>query len=171
MKDKILHPVTMFLLGGLLGVCSKLLDLYDTVQHFGMTLGDMFSELSIWILLGVLISIYSQTKWKAVCNVFPFCIGMLAAYYITAELTHAVYGWSFIKGWAAFACLSPLFAALTWMTKEKGWLPKLISLGILIVAIGADIVVFGGPRIYDFVILLLLIYFLFFAKVQRRPEE
>ena len=53
-------------------------------------------------------------------NIFPFCIGMLISYYVTAELTNAVYSWNFIKGWTIFSCLSPLFAYFTWKTKEEG---------------------------------------------------
>lgn len=170
MLKRVRVPAFMLLLGGLAGVCCKLLDIYDTVQHFDMTLGEMFSQMSIWVLIGVLISVYSKTPKRAMCNVFPFCIGMLAAYYVTAEATHSVYGWSFIKGWTIFACFSPLFAYLTWMTKEQGWIPKLISLGILAVTIGSSIIFFGGPRIYDIIILLLLIYILFFVKIKRRDK-
>lgn len=48
--------------------------------------------MSIWILLGTLIAIFSKTKGKAAMNVFVLCMGMLIAYYITAELTRSVYG-------------------------------------------------------------------------------
>lgn len=170
MIKKMGPPLAMLLFGGLMGVLSKLLDIYDSVQHFGMTFGQMFSELSVWILFGVLISVCSKTRKKAMVHIFPFCIGMLIAYYVTAEITHSVYGWSFIKGWAVFACFSPLFAYFTWMTKEKGWLPKLISFGILGISIGADIILFGGPRIYDLIIWILLIYVLFFMRVRGREK-
>lgn len=160
-KHSFISPVWMFLLGAGLGVLSKILDIYTS------NLGNIFSQMSIWILLGTLIAIFSKTKGRAVLNVFAFCIGMLIAYYITAELTNSVYGMTFIYGWAAFSVCSPVFAILTWMTKEKGALGKIISFGILVVTLTVSMVVFDGPRVYDIVIMLVLAYFLFIHKVKR----
>ncbi len=157
----------MFIIGALLGLFSKCLDIYDTIAYFDFTFGEIFSQLSIWILIGVVISIFSETKKKAMLNIFPFCIGMLITYYSVAELTNSIYGWTFIKGWTIFACFSPIFAYFTWMTKEKGIFPKIISFGILLVTVTASILLFGGPRWYDILILLLLIYFLFVKKINR----
>lgn len=98
---------------------------------------------------------------------FVFCIGMLIAYYITAELTNSVYSMTFIYGWAAFSICSPVFAVLTWMSKEKGPLGMIISFGILLVALMVSMVTFDGPSVYDIVIMLVLAYFLFMHKVKR----
>ena len=153
--------IIFFTLGAALGVIAKLLDIYTS------NLGNIFSQMSIWILLGTLIAVFSRTKRQAAARVFLFCVGMLITYYITAEVTDSVYGMSFVYGWAAFSLCSPVFAVLTWMTKEKGLLPKLISVGILAVTLGCSIVLFGGPRAYDAVMLLVLVYVLFFAKIKR----
>jgi len=157
----IIDPILLFIFGAVLGVVSKLLDIYTS------NLGNIFSQMSIWILLGTLIAIFSKTKGKAALNVFVFCIGMLITYYITAELTNSVYGMTFIYGWAAFSVCSPVFAILTWMTKEKGVLGKIISFGILVVTLIVSVVVFDGPRVYDIVIMLVLAYFMFIHKVKR----
>ena len=154
-------PVLIFVMGGAFGVLSKILDIYT------QNLGNIFSQMSIWILLGSLIAIFSKTKGKAALNVFVLCIGMLITYYITAELTNSVYGMTFIYGWAAFSVCSPVFALLTWMTKEKGAFGKIISFGILVVTLAVSMVVFDGPRVYDIVIMLVLAYFLFIHKVKR----
>ncbi|WP_229407977.1 hypothetical protein [Massiliimalia massiliensis] len=171
MKNKILHPVTLFVIGVLLGVGSKLLDIYDTTLYLGFTFSEIFSQFSIWVLFGVFISIFSETKKKAMLNIFLFCAGMLLAYYLTAELTNAVYGWTFIKGWAVFACLSPVFAYFTWLTKEKGFLPKIISSGIVLSTLVVDILLFGGPRWWDIFIVILLIYLLFIKKINRQIKN
>ena len=157
----IIDPILLFIFGAVLGVVSKLLDIHTS------NLGDIFSQMSIWILLGTLIAIFSKTKGKAALNVFVFCIGMLITYYITAELTNSVYGMTFIYGWAAYSVCSPVFAILTWMTKEKGVLGKIISFGILVVTLTVSMVVFDGTRVYDIVIMLVLAYFLFIHKVKR----
>ena len=67
-KKVILNPISMFVIGLVLGIISRLLDIYTS------NIGNIFSQMAIWILLGVLISIYSSSKKKAMINIFPFCI-------------------------------------------------------------------------------------------------
>ena len=160
MKNNILKPIIIFIIGLVLGIVSKLFDIYTEI------LGNIFSEFAVWILFGTLISIYSDNKKKAMINVFLFCIGMLITYYLTAHITHSVYGWEFIKGWTLFACVSPVFAYFTWMTKEKGFLPIIIRLGIIGVPIFSSLFLFTFD-IFDLIINLILIYFLFLKKIKR----
>lgn len=161
MKKIILNPISMFVIGLLLGVTARLLDIYT------QNLGDVFSQMAIWILLGTLISVYSQTRKQAMLNIFPFCIGMLLTYYAVAVITHGVYGKSFIIGWTIFALFSPLLAYFTWMTKESGVFSKLLGAGIVLVSILSSLILFKSIGIYDFIIDGLLVYFLFFKKVDR----
>lgn len=164
MKKYILNPISMFLLGLILGIISRLLDIYTS------DLGNIFSQMAIWILLGTLISIYSKTKKLAMLNVLPFCIGMLITYYLVAFITKGVYSSIFIIGWTIFALCSPIFAYFTWMTKESGIFPKIISIGIILVSILSTIILFNRLRIYDFVINGILIYYLFFKKIKRNKN-
>lgn len=159
LKKTILNPISMFVIGLILGIISRLLDIYTS------NLGNIFSQMPIWILLGVLISIYSSSKKKAMLNIFPFCIGMLITYYFVAYITKGVYSNSFIVGWTIFALCSPIFAYFTWMTKDKGLFSKIISFGIILVSILSSIILFDGLRVYDFLIVGLLIYYLFFKKI------
>lgn len=161
MKKYILNPVSMFIIGIILGVISRLFDMYT------QNLGNILSEMAIWILFGVLISIYSSSKKKAMLNIFLFCIGMLLAYYFVAIITNGVYSKTIIVGWTIFALFSPILAYFTWMTKEKGVFPKLISISIVIVSILSSIILFDKLRIYDFIINGILIYYLFFKDVRR----
>lgn len=166
-KDYILHPISMFIIGLLTGIIIKLIDIHFRVQHFGFSLSDVFSELGIWILIGVIISLFSKNKKYAMLNIFLFSIGMLITYYIIAEVTNSIYGWTFIKGWSVFACLSPLLAYLVTLTKEKGLLSLIIKIGIILVYLITNIIIFGGPRIYDIVFILILIYLLFIKKYNK----
>ena len=161
---KNLNPFMMFIIGLILGVISRLLDIYT------QNLGNIFSGLAIWILFGVLISINSKTKKKAMINIFPFCIGMLLTYYFVAFITNGVYSKDYIIGWTIFALFSPIMAYFTWKTKEDGILPKLISIGIVLVSILSSIILFDRLRIYDYIINLILIYVLFFKKVKRNKN-
>lgn len=160
-KSNVIMPLVLLLFGIILGILSKVLDIHTS------NLGNIFSQMSVWILLGTLIAIFSKTKCMAAINVSVFCIGMLISYYITAERTNSAYGMTFIYGWATFVACSPVFAALTWMTKEKGAVGKIISFGILLVTLTVSMVVYDGPRVYDVVIILILVYFLLLHKVKR----
>lgn len=151
----------MLIVGFVLGVASRLFDIYT------QNLGNIFSQMAIWILFGAFISIYSSSKKKAMLNIFPFCIGMLITYYIVAFITDGVYSNIFIMEWTMFALCSPGFAFFTWITKEKGILPKIISIGIILVSLLTSIIFFDRLRIYDLIINGILLYFLFFKKIER----
>ncbi len=151
----------MFLFGLVLGALSRILDIYT------QNLGNIFSQFAIWILLGTVISIYSRTKKKAMLNVFLFCVGMLITYYSVAVITHGVYSKIFIIGWSVFALCSPIMAYFAWLSKEKGTFPKIICIGIVLASFLSSILFFDRLRIYDFIINAVLVYFLFFKKIER----
>lgn len=161
MNKMILNSISMFFTGLILGIVSRLLDIYT------QNLGNIFSQMAIWILFGVLISIYSKTKKKAMINILPFCIGMLITYYFVAFITKGVYSNIIIIGWTIFALCSPIFAYFTWMTKEKGIFPKIISICIVLVSLLSSIILFDRLRIYDFIINGIIIYYLFIKKIKR----
>ena len=161
MKKMILNPISMFFIGLLLGVVSRLLDIYT------QNLGNIFSQVAVWILFGVLISIYSSSKKQAMFNILPFCIGMLITYYYVAFVTKGVYSTVFIVGWTVFAILSPIMAYFTWMTKEKGVFPKIISIGIILMSLLSSVLLFDRIRFYGIIINGIMIYFLFAKKIER----
>lgn len=161
MKRYFFSPISMFLMGLILGVVSRLLDIYT------QNLGNLFSQLAVWILFGVLISIYSKTKKQAMQNIVAFCVGMLITYYLVAFFSKGVYGSTFIVGWTVFAFASPVLAYFTWMTKEKGVFPKVIGVAIVLVSVLSSVVLFDGFRAYDLIIDGMMVYFLFFKKIER----
>ena len=91
MKDKLLSPGGMLVMGGLMGILSKLSDVGSHMGYLQIILSEMTSQMSLWILIGVTISLFSRSRKLAMANIFLFCMGMLAAYYVTAEVTHSVY--------------------------------------------------------------------------------
>ena len=161
MKKVILNPAGMLVSGLMLGILSRLLDIYTT------NLGNVFSQLAIWILFGVLISVYSSTKRTAMCNILPFCIGMVLTYYGTAIMTDGVYSKTYLVGWTLFALCSPMFAYFTWISKGRGIFPQMIRVGILLVSVLSSVILFDGFRIYDWIIDGVLIYFLYFKRMER----
>ena len=161
MRKKILNPIAMLCFGLIIGIASRLLDIYTT------NLGEIFSQMAIWILMGTLISVYSETAKKAMLNVLPFCLGMLVTYYAVAAISHGVYSQIFIIGWTVFALCSPVMAYFAWLTKEKGIFPKIVSVGIVAVSVLSSILLFDRLRIYDFIIDGVLIYVPFIKKIDR----
>ena len=155
----------MLLAGLLLGIAARLFDIYF------QNLGEIFSQMAIWILLGTGFAIYSPTKKAAMGNIFPFCMGMLAAYYVTAAITHGVYSRTFIIGWTLFALPSPVTAYFAWMAKEPGAFSKIIAAGIAAVSVISSVLLFDHLRLYDFVIDGVLIYILFFKKIKRSQKR
>ena len=161
MKKYILNPISMFLIGLILGIISILSDIYT------QNLGNILSQMAIWILFGILISIYSKTKKSAMINILPFCIGMLITYYFVAFISKGVYSNIFIIGWTIFALCSPILAYFTWKTKENSIFSKIISVVIIMVSIISTIVLFDRLRFYDFIINGIMVYYLFFKKIER----
>ena len=158
-RSFLLNPLSMLLAGLLLGIAARLFDIYF------QNLGEIFSQMAIWILLGTGFAIYSPTKKAAMENIFPFCMGMLAAYYVT------VYSRTFIIGWTLFALTSPVMAYFAWMAKEPGAFSKIIAAGIAAVSVMSSVLLFDHLRLYDFVIDGVLIYILFFKKIKRSQKR
>ena len=155
------HPVLLLAAGLVLGGLARLLDLYTT------NLGNIFSQMAIWILFGVLIAIHSRTWKQAMAHVLLFCLGMLVTYYGAAALTNGVYSGTYVAGWTMFALCSPLLAYFAWMAKEQGVFPAVIRVGIVAVSAASSVILFDGFRVYDLLIDGALVYFLFFEKVRR----
>lgn len=148
--------------GLIFGVAAKLFDLYTP------TLGDIFSQMSVWIFLGTVITVFSSTPWRAGANVFFFCVAMLFAYYLTAELMSSAYSMTLVCGWTVFAFFSPVLAFCTWYAKGKGILSKVIGVGIIFVMLIAAVVLFDKIRPADLLFAILTGIVLF---TRRRPKS
>ena len=145
----LLHTGLTAVAGILFGIAAKLLDIYIS------NLGDIFSQMSVWIFLCTLLAVYSSTPKRETINVFSFCAGMLAAYYLTAELTASVYSATFVYGWAVFALFSPAMGFIVWHAKGKGLLSKGIVAVVILVMLAASAVLFDKIRAADIVFAVL----------------
>jgi len=161
---KIVHSTGVFIVGLILGVSVKLLDIHTN------NLGNIFSQISVWILFGSIIAVYSSTPKRASVNVFLFCIGMLATYYLTAELTGSTYSWTFIYGWSVFSLCSPIFAYITWYAKGRGWIADLLAIGIILVMLTISNMLFDKIRLSDIIITILTAVVLFTGNPLRTKD-
>lgn len=160
----VLHTTVIAVAGVLLGVASKLLDIYSSV------LGDIFSQMSVWIFMCTMISVLSSTPLRAAVNVFALCVGMLPAYYLTAEFTSSVYSMSFVYGWTVFALLTPILAFCAWYAKGSKLISRLIGVGVIIVMLVAAAVLFDKIRISD-IIFAVLTGVVLFKKQSLRTDN
>lgn len=162
-RQWLLNPVSMFILGLFAGIGCRVLDLNPATK----TLGIIFSQVNIWVLLCVLISIYSPSPSKAMSNVFPFCINMLIAYYLYDSFMGTYTSLRAYLWWSGLAVITPLLGYCAWYAKEVGVIPRLLRWGILITSIVANIVMFTDFAYYDIIITAVLAYFLFCQKLNR----
>lgn len=80
-------------------------------------LGDVFTRLGIWVLIGILIATYSKTPIRAGIQTLIFFIGMLIGYY--AYVLFGVFPTSYFLYWGVYAIVSPFLAAIVWFAKNN----------------------------------------------------
>lgn len=153
--------LAMLLAGAAMGVLAKWLDFSSEL------LGNLLSELPVWILLGLLIARFSGRPGRAAVYAFAFFLSMVAFYYLTADRMGGVYGIAFVYGWTAAACLSPLAAFAAWYAFGRGWVANLLSAGAIAAAALSDVLVFRRAGVRDVVLTLLCAVLLCAGKRKR----
>lgn len=137
LKKAVLNTVLISAAGLMSGFVIKLLDIYTE------NLGEIFSKISVWVLICAVISVYSASPKRASLNVFLYCVGMLLTYYLSAELLNRYYSMTFVYGWAVFSALTPVFAFFTWYAKGKGIFSKLIAAAVIFFMLSATVLMFS----------------------------
>lgn len=145
----VIYSMGIMACGLITGVGVKLMDIYTA--H----LGNIFSQMSVWIFTCSVLAVYSSTPRRAAVNVFLFCAGMLLTYYLTAEGMHSPYSMTFVYGWSVFSLFSPVLAFFTWYAKGKGAVSRLLTAGIVVVLLVMAVLLFDKIRISDLVFAVL----------------
>lgn len=135
----------MLLTGAAAGALAKWAD-FSSVQ----LLGDVFSELPIWILLGLVIARCSGSPGRAAAYAFVFFLAMIPAYYLAAEWMGGVWGITYVYGWAVWPACPPLRPMLFGMPSAGGWLPNLLSVLAAAAVLLSDAVVFRTLNVRGF---------------------
>ena len=130
----------VFALGAALGVFSKWLDSLALDSTIGwhrvleaLDLGNFFSELAPWLLLALVIAVFSPSAPRAALNVFCFFAGMCAAYQVSSVVIAGFDPGGYMLLWYGLTLLSPLAAVLCWYARGSGAVPIVLDIGIIAV--------------------------------------
>ena len=140
LSTQITYSILILLLGIILGVFSKWLDnmsINDAIwwQHILgiIDLRNVFSELAIWLLIALAISVYSSSSLRACWNVFLFFAGMCISYHLYTIVFAGFNPRKYMMIWYGFTLLSPVLAFVCWY--GKGETKVSLAIDILILAV------------------------------------
>ena len=135
LKRKIINTVLVFILGIILGFTSKWLDsrVFDNSFLDYLDLGNFFSNMAIWLLIALAISIYSKSPKRASINVFLFFLGMTISYHLHTIIFNGFNPKSYMMTWYGFTILSPLLSYIIWYAKSKSKYSIIINSVIMFV--------------------------------------
>ena len=138
-NGQIVITLGVILLGFLLGVLQKWIDgtggssLPLILQQ--LDIGNYFGRLAIWILLGTIISVYSESPLRAAINTFFFFISMLAGYYLYCNYILGFLPRTYMMMWILISFVSFFMAYICWYAKGEGIVAIVLSsiiMGVLL---------------------------------------
>ena len=139
-KKTVISTVIVFFIGAGLGIFQKWIESFgldSTVWWHRiietLDLGNFFSELAIWLLLALIIAVFSASPLRAALKVFVFFAGMCVAYHLGSILFAGFNPSSYMMIWYGITLSSPFLAAICWYAKGPGVVS--IILDILIIMI------------------------------------
>ena len=165
----------IILFGFVLGVLQKWIDGTGSstfpviLQH--LDIGNYFGRLAIWILLGTIISMYSESPMRAAINTFFFFISLLAGYYLYCNYILGFLPRTYMMMWIVIAFASIFMAYICWYAKGEGFIAIFISsmiIGVLL-AQAFNLNITQGFYMYHF--LEVITWIIGVILLRRKPKE
>ena len=172
-KKQVIVIIEIILFGFILGVVQKWLD-ESASQIFPLWLQQLdisnyFGRLSIWILLGTVISVQASSPLKASIHTFCFFISMLAGYYLYCYYIVGFLPISYMMIWVVISFLSIFMAYICWFAKGEGVIAIIISNGILGILFAQAFSLTQGFYVYH--IMEVITWIVGVVVLYRQPKE
>ncbi len=171
------NSALIFIFGAVLGVFAKWLDNLElnnniwwhrTIEKFD--LANVFSDFPIWLLLSLVIAIFSYNPLKSAINTFLFLGGMCIAYHIYTVNICGFEPLQYMKIWYGITIISPLLAVMCWY--GKGTHPVSVIIDVMIITILASLCFSIGIIYFSFTNLInAVIFALALIVIYRDPKQ
>ena len=119
------NAVLLALLGITLGVFAKWLDelvvddrIWWQLIIERLDLGNVFSEMPVWLVLTMAIAVFSGSPGRAALNSFVFLLGMCLAYHAYTIVFAGFNPDRYMMIWYGITAASPLLGAVCWYGKS-----------------------------------------------------
>lgn len=119
------NAVLLALLGIALGVFAKWLDelvvddrIWWQLIIERLDLGNVFSEMPVWLVLTMAIAVFSGSPGRAALNSFVFLLGMCLAYHAYTIVFAGFNPDRYMMIWYGITAASPLLGAVCWYGKS-----------------------------------------------------
>lgn len=170
-SKQIRDTLIIMLFGFLLGVVQKRIDGNVNLPSFlqSLDIANYFGRLSVWILLGTILSVYAETPLRAGINTSLFFLSMIAGYYLYC---HCVLGFlpkQYMMIWMAISVATFFLAQLCWYAKGQGPVALLLSGGILGVLFAQAFGITQGVYVYH--LLEIPTWLIGVIILRRKPKE
>lgn len=138
LSRKIINSLLILILGIALGIFSKCLDniainneiWWQNILEI-LNLGNVFSELGVWVFLALTISVLSKTPVRSAINVLLFFIGMTLSYHLYTIIFSGFNPKSYMFIWYGLTLFSPILAYISWYAKGNNKVSIVLSGGII----------------------------------------
>lgn len=113
LKCEIIILLGIVFLGLILGYLSKATDNIAII-------GELTTELGIWVFIATLIAVYSHHPLSAAMHVTIFFLSMLCSYYVYGQIVFGFFPQTYFIGWLIVALFSSIAGFIVWFSKGKG---------------------------------------------------
>ena len=175
LNRQIVITLGIILLGFFVGVLQKWIDgtgssIFPMILQ-QLDIGNYFGRLAIWILLATIISVHSESPFRAAINTFFFFISMLAGYYLYCNYILGFLPRTYMMMWIVIAFASFFMSYICWYAKGEGIIAIFISSMIMGVLLAQAFNLNFTQGFYMYHFLEVITWLIGVIILRRKPKE